>query len=98
MKSEEPLAIYYARLMRNGRVVIPEGTRTFLRLSEGDNVEVKVKPSDKNIVARFITKVGKRGLIQIPKDVREKLGITHGTWLEITLLSVYKPLIVGDPQ
>ena len=91
---EDPIAIYYARLMRNGRIIIPEATRTFLRIKEGDYVDLQIRPAQKEVSARFIGKLGKRGLVAIPKRIREKLALVPGNWLEVTLLQVYPSAII----
>ena len=92
---KEPLAIYYARLMRNGRIIIPEGTRTFLKLREGDNVELMIKPSTNKVTAVFISKIGKRGLVLIPKEIRDKLKLKPGDWIEVVLLSFHRTIITS---
>ena len=96
MGKEEPIAIYYARLMKNGRIIIPEGTRSFLKLKEGDQVKLKVRPTDNDVSALFISNVGKRGLVVIPKHIRNRLSIQPGTWLEVYLLGIYRPIIRAE--
>ncbi|WP_099209187.1 AbrB/MazE/SpoVT family DNA-binding domain-containing protein [Thermococcus henrietii] len=96
MRNKEPIAIYYARLMKNGRIIIPEGTRSFLKLKEGDQVELKVKPAEDDVSALFISNVGKRGLVVIPKHIRERLSLKPGSWLEVTLLAIYRPIIRAE--
>lgn len=92
---EEPIAIYYGRLMKNGRIVIPEATRTFLGIKEGDYVDLTIQPAKEVVSARFIGRLGRRGLVAIPKHIREKLLLSPGNWLKITLLHVYPASITN---
>ena len=96
----EPLAKFHARLDVSGRVTIPRHVRSVFHIHRNDyikatirhiNVDLSLKViyvsgEERNIIMR----VGRAGMITIPRKIREKLQLESGDLVEILLLNVFK--------
>jgi len=98
-ESKEPLAKFHARLDKEGRVAIPKTIREALNISKNDYVEVivrKIEIDPETATIRvlkqgyLITRVGTRGLIFLPADLKKDFELHEKDIVEILLLGYHK--------
>ena len=93
----EPLAKFHAKVTRGGQFTFPYYTREYYGLSMGDFVEFIVRAKDTNLRGFFIARLGDKGAITIPKEVRQGLNIKQGDVVELIVVKVYRLKdILGD--
>ncbi len=98
-ETKEPLAKFHARLDKEGRVAIPKTIREALDIDKNDYVEIiirkiKIDPETATIkVLRqgyLITRVGTRGLIFLPSDLKKDFELHEKDIVEVLLLGYHK--------
>jgi len=98
---------FHARVTSGGRITIPETSRRYLRLNNGDFVKIKVRKvkfdEKEKKIKRFAeaviyAKLASRGQITIPENIRKSLDIKDGDIVEVDLIEYAyakpKPLLV----
>jgi len=91
----EPLAKFHARILSNGRIAIPENTRLRYGFGKGDWVELLVRKIQQNggpVLGRghFFARITNKGLITIPKGLRNELDLREKEIIEVILLDFFK--------
>ncbi|MBO8175210.1 MAG: AbrB/MazE/SpoVT family DNA-binding domain-containing protein [Thermococcus sp.] len=95
----EPLAKFHARLDKEGRVAIPKAIRDALKLSKNDYVEVVVRKIEIDTERRqikvlrqayLITRIGSKGLIFLPSDLKKQFDLHEKDIVEIVLYGFHK--------
>ena len=98
-ESREPLAKFHAKLDKEGRVAIPKAIREALNIDKNDYVEVLVRKIEIHQetttikVLRqgyLITRVGAKGLIFLPADLKRDFDLHEKDIVEILLLGYHK--------
>lgn len=98
-ETKEPLAKFHARLDKEGRVAIPKTIREALNINKNDYVEVIVRkieidPETATIKVLkqgyLITRVGTRGLIFLPADLKKEFELHEKDIVEVLLLGYHK--------
>jgi len=98
-ESKEPLAKFHARLDKEGRVAIPKAIREALNINKNDYVEIivrKIQIDSKNSTIKvlkqgyLITRVGARGLVFLPADLKRDFDLEEKDIVEILLLGYHK--------
>jgi AbrB family looped-hinge helix DNA binding protein len=97
MEDRTPIVKYHTRVVKGGRIVIPKSTRELLNLTRGDYIKCRVAKitkivKKKPVVGKYATiseRLEDRGLIVIPKDIREKLGINFGDIVQVEILDYH---------
>ena len=101
-ETKEPLAKFQARLDKDGRLVIPRYIRDTLNILQGDYVKVIVRKIQIDFSERVvyvsgqrqvISKVGRKGAVYVPLDVRKQLNIEPDELIEIVLVDFYKSTV-----
>lgn len=95
----EPLAKFHARLDKEGRVAIPKAIRDALELNKNDYVEVIIRKIEidrtkRQIIvlrqAYLITRIGAKGLIFLPSDLKKQFDLHEKDIVEIVLYGFHK--------
>ncbi|AEC51597.1 putative protein Predicted transcription regulator, SpoVT/AbrB family [Pyrococcus sp. NA2] len=95
----EPLAKFHAKVDKSGRVIIPKYIRDIYEINQGDFVvmivrKVRIDKKDRKVYVlrqvKFSAKVNERGVVVVPKQLREHLDIKPGDLLEVLLMDHYK--------
>lgn len=95
----EPLAKFHARLDKEGRVAIPKAIRDALGLDKNDYVEViirkiKIDRAKRQIIvlrqAYLITRIGTKGLIFLPADLKKQFELHERDIVEVVLYGFHK--------
>ncbi|ALM76226.1 AbrB/MazE/SpoVT family DNA-binding domain-containing protein [Thermococcus barophilus] len=96
----EPLAKFHARLDKDGRATIPKHVRAIFHIHQDDYVKATIRKINVDLGLKkifilgeerdIIMRVGRGGTITIPQKVREKLQLTQGDLVEVSLLNVFK--------
>lgn len=95
----EPLAKFHAKLDKEGRVVIPKAIRDALGLDKNDYVEVivrkiKIDKAKRQIIvlrqAYLITRIGTKGLIFLPADLKKQFELHERDIVEVVLYGFHK--------
>lgn len=98
-EAKEPLAKFHARLDKEGRVAIPKAIREALNINKNDYVEIVVrkiqidsKTSTIKVLKQgyLITRVGARGLVFLPADLKRDFGLNEKDIVEILLIGYHK--------
>ncbi|MFA4647530.1 hypothetical protein P8X24_09820 [Pyrococcus kukulkanii] len=98
-ETREPLAKFQARIDRDGRLIIPRYIRDALNIEQGDYVKIILRKINVNLEertiyvlnqAQVISKVGRKGAVHIPNDLRGDLNIQPDELVEVILLDFYK--------
>ena len=98
-EAKEPLAKFHARLDKEGRVAIPKAIREALNINKNDYVEIivrKIQIDSKNSTIKvlkqgyLITRVGARGLVFLPADLKRDFDLEEKDIVEILLLGYHK--------
>ena len=97
MEVVAPILKYYTKVVEGGRIVIPKSTRKIFRIHKGDYVKFKVakvltvqqKVPVLGPQAIVSERLENRGMVHIPKDIREKLGLSPGDIVQIELLDYH---------
>ena len=96
-ETKEPLAKFHAKITRGGQFTFPYYTREYYDLSIGDFVEFIVRAKDVDLRGLFIARLGDKGAITIPKEIRQELSIKQGDIVELIVVKVYRLKdILGD--
>lgn len=95
----EPLAKFHARLDKEGRVAIPKAIRDAFGLNKNDYVEVIIRKIEVDLnkkqvkvlrQAYLITRMGAKGLIFIPSDLKRQFDLHEKDIVEIILYGFHK--------
>ena len=95
----EPLAKFHARLDKEGRVAVPKPIRDALNLSKNDYVEVIVRKIEIDHKAKqirvlkqayLITRLGAKGLIFLPSELKREFNLEEKEIVEIVLYGFHK--------
>jgi len=95
----EPLAKFHARLDKEGRVAIPKAIRDAIGLDKNDYVEViirkiKIDRANRQIIvlrqAYLITRIGAKGLIFLPSDLKKQFDLHEKDIVEVVLYGFHK--------
>ena len=98
-ETKEPLAKFHARLDKEGRVAIPKTIREALNIDKNDYVEIlvrKIEIDPHSAVIRvlkqgyLVTRVGARGLIFLPADLKRDFNLKEKDIVEVLLLGYHK--------
>ncbi len=95
----KPLAKFHARLDKEGRVAIPKAIRDALDLDKNDYVEVIIRKIEIDRVKRqiivlrqayLITRIGAKGLIFLPADLKKQFDLYERDIVEVVLYGFHK--------
>jgi len=98
-ETKEPLAKFHARLDKEGRIAIPKTVREALNINKNDYVEVivrKIEIEPETAIIRvlkqgyLITRVGAKGLIFLPADLKRDFDLHEKDIVEVLLLGYHK--------
>ena len=93
--AENVLLRFHAKISSGGRITLPETSRRYLKLKNGDFVKIKIKKvkfDESKLTIKRISeavvygKMASRGQITIPKHIMQALGLKEGDIVEVDLL------------
>ncbi len=93
--TEDVLLRFHAKISSGGRITLPETSRKYLRLKNGDFVKIKVRKvkfDESKLTIKRISeavvygKMASRGQITIPKHIIQALDLKEGDIVEVDLL------------
>ena len=104
-EAKEPLAKFHARIDKDGRLIVPRYIRDTLQIEQGDYVKIIVRKIKINFPERVIyvsdqrqviSKIGRKGAVYIPNEIRKQLNINANELIEVILLDFYKSRVPDE--